>query len=126
MSTGLDQLLRNEPEEIACLCTGFTFLYGIACQSNDQAWVRGGYADKEINNLKLYDINKSREIKSFSLDTVPSSSIDVALTKSGDLIYSCSLTKTVNIFRGDKSETLIRLERWLAFVYLLPETYLLH
>lgn len=112
MSSGPDQLLRNEPEEIACFCTGFTFLYGIACQSNDQAWVRGGYADKEMNFLKLYDIDESREIKSFSLDTVPSSSIDVALTKRGSLIYSCSFTKTVNIFIGDKLETLIKLEKW--------------
>lgn len=113
VSRGLDQLLRNEPEEIACLCTGFTFLYGIAYQSNDKVWVRGGYADKKITYLKFYDINESREIKSISLDTIPSSSIDVALTKSGALIYSCSLTKTVNICRGDdESETLIRLEDW--------------
>lgn len=104
-----EQLLLNKPIEIAVIDTGFSRLQSIACTNTYQIWAIG------VGALKLFETIECKEVKrihnykrSFS-----DSSKYLAVNQDGELIYSCLDTRTVNILKGERWETLIRLENWL-------------
>lgn len=65
--------------------------------------------------MKLFETIECKEVKRIHnyKRTFLISPKDLAVNQDGELIYSCLDTRTVNILKGEKWETLIRLENWL-------------
>ncbi|XP_061168607.1 tripartite motif-containing protein 55-like [Saccostrea echinata] len=99
--------LLDEPETVTTIDTGYEELYNVACLSGEEIWTRG-------NNkiMKLYSINQGSLLKSI---TTKSGNYpwDIAVTKSGDLVYTDYSDRTVNIVENEKTEEVIRLQNWI-------------
>ncbi|XP_062610451.1 uncharacterized protein LOC134272219 [Saccostrea cucullata] len=61
--------------------------------------------------MKLYSINQGSLLKSIKTKSgnIP---LDIAVTKSGDLVYTDVSDRTVNIMKNKKIENVIRLQNW--------------
>ncbi|XP_061168983.1 uncharacterized protein LOC133178255 [Saccostrea echinata] len=98
--------LLDEPETVTTIDTGYALLFNVACVSNKEIWTSG---DK---TMKLFNINQGSLVKSI---TTKSGNIpcDIAVTKSGDLVYSdyCQSDRTVNILKNEEKEEVIRLQQ---------------
>ncbi|XP_062600390.1 tripartite motif-containing protein 55-like [Saccostrea cucullata] len=104
-SPPVNQLL-DEPQTVTTLHTGYGRLYKVACLSDEEIWTRG-----DDNTMKLYSINQGSLLKSITPKSrnIPS---DIAVTKSGDLVYTDYDVRTVNIVKNEKIEEVIRLQNW--------------
>lgn len=102
VATEKEQLLLNEPIEIAVIETGFSNLQSIACTNTNQIWAIGDWA------LKLFETIECKEVKRIQKYN-RTKDLDLAVNQDGELIYSCLDTRTVNILKGDRLKTLIRL-----------------
>ncbi|XP_061165957.1 tripartite motif-containing protein 2-like [Saccostrea echinata] len=98
--------LLDEPETVTTINTGYGYLYSVACLSDEEIWTNG--YDK---TMKLYSINQGSLLKSI---TTMSGNIswNIAVTKSGDLVYTDYDDRTVNIVKNEKIEEVIRLKNW--------------
>ncbi|XP_062572382.1 uncharacterized protein LOC134234348 [Saccostrea cucullata] len=99
--------LLDEPETVTTMYTGYDrYLYNVACLSEEEIWTSG-----EDKAMKLYSINQKSLLKSI---TTKSGNIswDIAVTKSGDLVYTDNRDRTVNIVKNEKIEEVIRLQNW--------------
>ncbi|XP_062598828.1 tripartite motif-containing protein 3-like [Saccostrea cucullata] len=100
--------LLDEPELITIIGTGYDRLYSLTCHSDKEIWTCG---NKKI--MKLFNIQgklqKSIKTKSGNKPR------DVAVTKSGDLVYTDSGTRTVNIVKNKQIQEVIRLQEWLPY-----------
>ncbi|XP_061168870.1 uncharacterized protein LOC133178130 [Saccostrea echinata] len=97
----------DEPEIVTTIDTGYEFLYKVVCLNDEEIWI-----SKDCEYMRLININGksgSKTIKSKSGD-VPR---DIAVTKSGDLVYTDYNDRTVNIVKNEKIEEVIRLQNWL-------------
>ncbi|XP_061168299.1 tripartite motif-containing protein 55-like [Saccostrea echinata] len=104
-SSPVKQLL-DQPETITTINTGYEEFYNVACLSNEEIWTRGN-----DSTMKLYSINQGSVLKSITTKSgyIPS---DIAVTKSGDLVYTDDVVRTVNIVKNKKIEEVIRLQNW--------------
>ncbi|XP_062578111.1 tripartite motif-containing protein 2-like [Saccostrea cucullata] len=100
--------LLHEPELITTIGTGFGPLYSVNCLSNEEIWTWGN--DKI---MKLYNLQgkllKSIQTKSGNIPC------DIAVTSSGDLVYTDYSTRTVNIVKNDQIQEVIRLQGWKPY-----------
>ncbi|XP_062581856.1 tripartite motif-containing protein 55-like [Saccostrea cucullata] len=100
--------LLDEPELIATIDTGYKQLYSVTCLSDEEIWTHG---DDKI--MKLYNIQGKL------LKSIPTKSgyrpRDIAVTRSGDLVYTDRDTRTVNKVKNKQIEEVIRLRGWIPF-----------
>ncbi|XP_062586150.1 uncharacterized protein LOC134247777 [Saccostrea cucullata] len=82
--------LLDEPETVTTINTRFYNLYNVACLSDEEIWTRGG-----DSTMKLYSINLGSLLKSIRTKSGYEPS-DIAVTKSGDLVYTDISDRTVN------------------------------
>ncbi|XP_078322123.1 uncharacterized protein LOC144621939 [Crassostrea virginica] len=80
-------------------------LHSVSCLSDEEIWTSG------FNNImKLYNL-KGEELKSIQIKSgnVPS---DIAVTRSGGLVYADRWNSSINLVSGTQIQTLITLEGW--------------
>ncbi|XP_062621773.1 E3 ubiquitin-protein ligase TRIM71-like [Saccostrea cucullata] len=99
--------LLDEPETVTTIDTGYKQFYNMACLNDEEIWTSGG-----DNTMKLYSINQGSLLKSIKTKSGYISS-NIAVTKSGDLVYTDYFYRTVNIVKNEKIEELIRLQNWI-------------
>ncbi|XP_062592810.1 E3 ubiquitin-protein ligase TRIM36-like [Saccostrea cucullata] len=97
--------LLDKPELIVTIDTGYRALYSVTCLSDEEIWTCG-----EDKIMKLYSLQgnllKSIQTKSGNKPR------DIAVTRSGDLVYTDSDTQTVNIVKNKQIQEVIRLRGW--------------
>ncbi|XP_062616468.1 uncharacterized protein LOC134278166 [Saccostrea cucullata] len=98
--------LLDEPEIVTTIDTGYGFLYNVACLSDEEIWTSG-----PNSTMKLYGINQGSLLKSIRTKS-RNRPHDIAVTKSGDLVYTDNKNRTVNIVKNEKIEEVIRLQNW--------------
>ncbi|XP_061195116.1 E3 ubiquitin-protein ligase TRIM17-like [Saccostrea echinata] len=100
--------LLDEPELITTIDTGSDRLFSVACLSDQEIWARGG--DKI---MKLYNLQgkllKSIQTKSGNIP------YDIAVTRSGDLVHTDPISRTVNIVKNKQIQEVIRLQGWKPY-----------
>ncbi|XP_062585842.1 uncharacterized protein LOC134247505 [Saccostrea cucullata] len=95
-----------EPEIVTTVDTWYDYLYNVACLSDEEIWTSG-----DENIMKLFSINQGSRLRSITTKSgYPPSNI--AVTKSGALIYTDLNVRTVNIVKKKKIEEVIRLRNW--------------
>jgi hypothetical protein len=98
--------LLDEPQTVTTIRTGYTYLYNVACLSDDEIWTGG-----DSNTMKLYSINQGSLLKSITTKS-GNTPEGIAVTNSGDLVYTDYSHRTVNIVKNKKIQTAIRLQNW--------------
>ncbi|XP_062604411.1 uncharacterized protein LOC134266197 [Saccostrea cucullata] len=98
--------LFDEPETVTTIDTGYVTLYNVACLSDEEIWTNG-----YDSNMKLFNINHGSLLKSITAKSV-NKPWDIAVTKSGDVVYTDYSDRTMNIVKNEKIEVVIRLENW--------------
>ncbi|XP_061167675.1 E3 ubiquitin-protein ligase TRIM71-like [Saccostrea echinata] len=99
--------LLDEPETVTTIDTGYDRLYSVACLSDEEIWTSGNGS-----TMKLYSINQGSLLKSITTMS-GNRPYDIAVTKSGDLVYTDYIDRTVNIVKNEKVEEVIRLQNWI-------------
>ncbi|XP_062615116.1 uncharacterized protein LOC134276844 [Saccostrea cucullata] len=101
-----DKKLHNEPDILSTEIIYGKNIINIAFLGNEKIWLCKGETI-----MKLYSINKS-----FSLESITTKSenipTDIAVTESGNLMYTDKGDGTVNIVKEGKTQELIRLQNW--------------
>ncbi|XP_052704430.1 uncharacterized protein LOC128180385 [Crassostrea angulata] len=101
-----DRSLMDVPRIITDIDTGYRYgLCGVMCLNDTEVWTRG------IDNMmKLYNLQgelvESIQTKSGNAPQ------DIAVTRSGDLVYTDYDVRTVNIVKNTQIQTVIRLQGW--------------
>ena len=100
------ETLSDKPWIITDIQTEYENLHSVSCLSDSELWT-SGYNDKimKLYNLKG-NILSSVQTKSGNYPR------DIAVTRSGDLVYADYLDRSINQVSGTQIETLIRLRRW--------------
>ncbi|XP_062586508.1 uncharacterized protein LOC134248102 [Saccostrea cucullata] len=98
----------DEPELITTIDTGYNILYSVTCLSDEEIWTRG-----EDKIMMLYNL-QGKQLKSIKTKSgnIP---CDIAVTRSGDLVYTDPRTRTVNIVKNKQIQELIRLQGWTPY-----------
>ncbi|XP_062580689.1 E3 ubiquitin-protein ligase TRIM71-like [Saccostrea cucullata] len=99
--------LLDEPETVTTIDTGYEVLYNVACLSDEEIWTSGN-----DSTMKLYSINQGSLLKSIATKS-GKEPYDIAVTKSGDLVYTDYWDRTVNIVKNEKIKEVIRLQNWI-------------
>uniref|UniRef100_K1PLX7 Tripartite motif-containing protein 2 n=1 Tax=Magallana gigas TaxID=29159 RepID=K1PLX7_MAGGI len=107
-SSPQDRSLMDVPRVITAIDTGYKYLYGVTCLNDTEVWTYG------IDNMmKLYNLQgelvKSIQTKSGNTPW------DIAVTRSGDLVYTDYKDRTVNIVKNTQTQTVIRLRGWRPY-----------
>uniref|UniRef100_K1QLF5 Tripartite motif-containing protein 2 n=1 Tax=Magallana gigas TaxID=29159 RepID=K1QLF5_MAGGI len=81
-------------------------LCSVSCVSDEDIWT----CDNEIQIIRLYNLQGElvKSVRNKSGNTV----YDIAVTRSGDLVYTDYKDRTVNIVKNTQIQTVIRLEGW--------------
>ncbi|XP_078311106.1 uncharacterized protein LOC111136045 isoform X2 [Crassostrea virginica] len=97
--------LLDVPKLITKLDTGYRLLYDVSCLNDDEIWTRS--KDK---NLNLYNM-KGELVKSVQTKSgnVPR---DIAVTRSGGLVYADYEDSSINLMSGTQIQTFIKLPGW--------------
>eukprot|EP00105_Crassostrea_gigas_P046279 XP_019930427.1 PREDICTED: uncharacterized protein LOC109621078 [Crassostrea gigas] len=100
--------LMDEPRVITAIHTRHEYLLGVTCLNDIEIWTRG-----EECMMNLYNIwgEQVKCIEPMS-GSVP---YDIAVTRSGDLVYTDYRDKTVNIVKNTQIQTVIRLQGWIPY-----------
>nr|XP_022304494.1 tripartite motif-containing protein 2-like isoform X2 [Crassostrea virginica] len=85
--------------------TGYHHLYNVSCLSDEEIWTSGNNEIMKLYNLKG-ELLKSIQTKSGS---APS---DIAVTRSGGLVYADYWDRSINLVSGTQIQTLITLRGW--------------
>ncbi|XP_062597769.1 uncharacterized protein LOC134259189 [Saccostrea cucullata] len=104
-SPPIKQLL-DEPEIATTIDTGYGYLYNVACLNDENIWTSG-----EDSTMKLFSINQGSLLKSITTKSGNAKS-NIAVTKGGDLVYTDTNDRTVNIVKNEKIEEAISLQEW--------------
>ncbi|XP_078320367.1 uncharacterized protein LOC111111875 [Crassostrea virginica] len=96
--------------DVPCLVTdipttGYDRLYHVSCPSDEEIWTSG---DNEI--MKLYNL-KGELLKSVQTKS-GNNPKDIAVTRSGGLVYIDYLDRSINLVSGTQIQTLITLKGW--------------
>ena len=85
----------DEPRAITAIDTDreYTILYGVVCLNNTEVWTRGG------NNMKMNLYNLRGELVKSIRTKSGNEPRDIAVTRSGDLVYTDRDDRTVNIVK---------------------------
>jgi hypothetical protein len=95
--------LFAEPRLAATTDTGYEYLYGISCLSDEQVWTRGNSKIMKLLSLQG-KLLKSIQTKSGNEPK------DIAVTQDGNLVYTD--TNTVNLVKNKQVQTVIRVRGW--------------
>ncbi|XP_052705306.1 uncharacterized protein LOC128181082 [Crassostrea angulata] len=101
-----DWSLMDVPQLITAIDTGHKYLYGVTCQNNAEIWTHG--LDKE---MKLYNL-RGKRVRSIQTKS-GNRPQDIAVTRSGDLVYTDDNDRTVNIVKNTQIQTVIRLQGYI-------------
>ncbi|XP_052686395.1 tripartite motif-containing protein 3-like [Crassostrea angulata] len=109
-SSPLDRPLIDVPRIITQINTeyeGSNGLFSVSCQclSDEELWACGG-----DNKMRLYNL-KGELVKSVQTKSGNDPG-DIAVTRSGDLVYTDGGDRTVNIVKNTQIQTVIRLRGW--------------
>nr|XP_022309175.1 uncharacterized protein LOC111114922 [Crassostrea virginica]XP_022309176.1 uncharacterized protein LOC111114922 [Crassostrea virginica]XP_022309177.1 uncharacterized protein LOC111114922 [Crassostrea virginica] len=85
--------------------TGYGYLFNVSCLSDEEIWTRGYNEIMELYNLKG-ELLKSIQTKSGNLPA------DIAVTRSGGLVYADEENRSINLVSGTQIQTLITLRGW--------------
>lgn len=103
-----EKLFLNQPSCVTAIRTEQQHLHShsVVCLSDEELWTKN-----QNNIMKLFNIEGKllKSIKTIS-GNVPEG---IAVTKNGDLVYTDSNEKTVNIVKNDKIELLVSLCGWI-------------
>uniref|UniRef100_A0A8W8MR32 B box-type domain-containing protein n=1 Tax=Magallana gigas TaxID=29159 RepID=A0A8W8MR32_MAGGI len=80
-------------------------LDSVSCLSDEELWTHGW-----DNKMRLYNL-KGKLVKSVKTKS-GNAPWDIAVTRSGDLVYTDVVDRTVNIVKNKKIQTVIRLRGW--------------
>nr|XP_022327045.1 uncharacterized protein LOC111126590 [Crassostrea virginica] len=98
--------LLDEPRILTDIQTEYKYLRSVSCLSDSELWTRGD-SDKI---LRLYNLQgellRSVTTKSRSWPE------DIAVTRSGDLVYFNHRDRSINLVSGTQIQTLITLRGW--------------
>nr|XP_022305363.1 E3 ubiquitin-protein ligase TRIM71-like [Crassostrea virginica] len=97
--------LLDVPRLITDIPTGYNELYNVSCLSDEEIWASGSNKIMKLYNLKG-ELLKSVQTKS---GNVPS---DIAVTRSGGLVYADYRDRSINLVSGTQIQTLITLRGW--------------
>nr|XP_034307030.1 tripartite motif-containing protein 2-like [Crassostrea gigas]XP_034307032.1 tripartite motif-containing protein 2-like [Crassostrea gigas] len=101
-----DRPLIDVPRIITQINTEYVRLYRVSCLSDEEMWTRG-YDDKI---MRLYNL-RGELVKSVKTKS-GNDPQDIAVTRSGDLVYTDRDDSTVNIVKNTQIQTVIRLRGW--------------
>ena len=83
----------------------YRILRRLSCLSNNEFWTSGVDDTMRLYNLQG-ELLKSVETKSGNLP------FDIAVTKSGDLVYTDRNDMSINLVSNNRTEALVKLKRW--------------
>nr|XP_022309171.1 uncharacterized protein LOC111114920 [Crassostrea virginica] len=86
--------------------TGYNSLYSVSCLSDEEIWTRGNNEIMKLYNLKG-EVQKSVQTKSGNAPW------DIAVTRSGGLVYADPGDRSINLVSGTQIQTLITLRGWI-------------
>ncbi|XP_062595631.1 uncharacterized protein LOC134256979 [Saccostrea cucullata] len=98
--------LLNRAELVTTIITRY-YIYSVICLSNDEIWTCGDRI------MKLYNIH-GKSLKSIQTNS-ENKPRDIAVTRSGDLVYTDPDARTVNIVKNDQIKEVIRLQGWTPY-----------
>ncbi|XP_062600705.1 uncharacterized protein LOC134262343 [Saccostrea cucullata] len=99
--------LLDEPETVTTIHTWYQYyLCNVAWLSDEEIWTSGN-----DNIMNLHSIDQGSLLQSIKTMSEYEPS-NIAVTKSGDLVYSDYWDRTVNIVKNEKIEEVIRLQNW--------------
>nr|XP_034308081.1 tripartite motif-containing protein 2-like [Crassostrea gigas] len=106
-STSFDKTLIDAPKVITDIITEYSdrTLRSVSCRSDEEIWTCG-----EDKIMRLYSLKGDllKSVKTKSGDNP----YDIAVHRSGDLVYTDYKDSTVNIMKNKQIETVIRLKGW--------------
>nr|XP_022305050.1 uncharacterized protein LOC111112043 [Crassostrea virginica] len=82
--------------------------YNLSCLSDDEIWITGDNKIIELYNLKG-EVLKSVQTKSGNVPW------DIAVTRSGGLVYADTGDRSINLVSGTQIQTLITLRGWTPY-----------
>nr|XP_022310438.1 uncharacterized protein LOC111115850 [Crassostrea virginica]XP_022310439.1 uncharacterized protein LOC111115850 [Crassostrea virginica] len=97
--------LSDKPQILTDIPTGYNYLYQVSCLSDEEIWTSGDNKIMKLYNLKG-ELLKSVQTKS---GYVPE---DIAVTRSGGLVYADYNERSINLVSGAQIQTLITLRGW--------------
>lgn len=100
--------LHDKPQIIATIDTGFHRLFGVASFKNEGIWTCGNDENVVLFNLKG---KKLQNVKTTSMRRPR----DIAVTTSGDLVYTDPNARTVNMVKDGQIQELIVIEGWKPY-----------
>ncbi|XP_052713570.1 uncharacterized protein LOC128187285 isoform X2 [Crassostrea angulata] len=98
--------LLDEPQIISTIQTQDAYLNSVTCHSDEEIWTYS--CIKNITNL----YNLQGELVNFVQTKSGNNLWGIAVTRSGDLVYTDSIDRTVNIVKNTQIQTVIRLQGW--------------
>ncbi|XP_052681793.1 uncharacterized protein LOC128162587 [Crassostrea angulata] len=105
-SSPQDRSLMDVPRVITAIDTEYEHgVYNVTCLNDSLIWTRGNGNMMNLYNLRG-ELVKSIQTKSGNRPQ------DIAVTRSGDLVYTDYYDRTVNIVKNTQIQTVIRLQGW--------------
>ncbi|XP_052706890.1 E3 ubiquitin-protein ligase TRIM71-like [Crassostrea angulata] len=103
-----DRSLMDVPQVITAIDTEYTYLYGVTCVNDTEVWTCGNGSMMKLFNLQG-ELVESIQTNSRNWPQ------DIAVTRSGDLVYTDYFDSTVNIVKNTQIQTVIRLQGWIPY-----------
>ncbi|XP_048744250.2 pyrin-like [Ostrea edulis] len=98
--------LLDQPQTVTTIHTEHRKLHNVTCLNDEEIWTCG-----DGSTMKLFSINRGSLLKSMRTKT-GNSPQDIAMTNSGNLVYTDHWDSTVNIVKNEEIQTMIRLQNW--------------
>ncbi|XP_078331296.1 uncharacterized protein LOC144625098 [Crassostrea virginica] len=99
--------LLDEPRILTDIQTEYRSLFSVSCLSDSELWTCGGFTD---NVLRLY--NLQGELLSSVQTKSGNEPEDIAVARSGDLVYADYDDSFINLVSGTQIQRLITLRGW--------------
>ncbi|XP_022309158.2 uncharacterized protein LOC111114906 [Crassostrea virginica] len=97
--------LSDNPRILTDIPTGYSYLFKVSCLSDEEIWTSGNNKIMKLYNLKG-ELLKSVQTKSGNAPR------DIAVTRSGGLVYTDWYDRSINLVSGTQIQTLITLQGW--------------